>query len=313
MTGSATLAGALLLCLLLGVAAVLLHRKIQQDTRLAERLAAIRPGDGAAARANAAGGTLRGVTSVVVGLGSMVAGSGLLSRPTMEQMQALLGSAGFRSAGALGMFIGVKLVLLAGMPVLAWLLLPALDLSPLMNDLGIAGSAIVGLLSPDWWVGHHRSTYRRAVSTGLPDALDMLVICTEAGLGLEPALQRVGQELRHAHPEIAAELVRTVVELRVVPDARVALIDMGERSGLPALKRVASTLAQTMQYGTPLGQALRVLAAEMRNERMLEFEARAARLPVLLTLPMIVFILPCVFLVIGGPAVVQVMHVFSNQ
>ena len=134
-----------------------------------------------------------------------------------------------------------------------------------------------------------------------------MVICAEAGLGLEPALVRVGAELRHVHPALADELARTSHELQVIPDSRVALGNMAARTGLESLRRLGTTLIQTMQYGTPLSAALRVLATELRQEALTRFEERAARLPVLLTLPMILFILPCVFLVVGGPAAIRVM------
>lgn len=134
-----------------------------------------------------------------------------------------------------------------------------------------------------------------------------MVICAEAGLGFEPAINRVAAEIRQAHPAISEEFGKTASELRVAADSRMALINMGKRTGLESIKRMTSMLVQTMRYGTPLGDALRVLSAEMRQEMLIRYETRAARLPVLLTIPMILFILPCIFLIVGGPAVVQVM------
>jgi tight adherence protein C len=147
------------------------------------------------------------------------------------------------------------------------------------------------------------------VERGLPDALDMLVICTEAGLGLEPAIDRVGREIGHSHVDVAEELLNAAREMRVNADRRAALMHMGSRTGLQSLRRLGVTLVQTLQYGTPLSQALRALSAEMRQEALTRFEARAGRLPALLTVPMIVFILPCVFMIVGGPAIVHVMQV----
>ena len=146
----------------------------------------------------------------------------------------------------------------------------------------------------------------------MPDALDMLVICAQAGLGLEPAMRRVSVEIVHAHPEIARELTQTTNELRISVDSHRALTNLGARTGLDSLRRVTSTLAQTLQYGTPLTEALRTLSAEMRQWMLTRFEERAARLPVLLTMPMILFIFPCVFIVIGGPAVLQLMKAFGQ-
>ena len=169
----------------------------------------------------------------------------------------------------------------------------------------MAGGAIVGLLAPDTVIRSKRKTYLRALDQGLPDALDMLVICSEAGLGLEAAFERVGNEIMHGHPVMGQEMQLTVQEMRINSDRRMALISLGQRTGLESLRRLGGTLVQTMQFGTPLAQALRTLSAEMRAELLVRFEEKAARLPVLLTLPMIMFILPCVFLIVGGPAFVQ--------
>jgi tight adherence protein C len=172
--------------------------------------------------------------------------------------------------------------------------------------------AIVGLLLPDFIVRRRRAVYLKAAGRGLPDALDMLVICSEAGLGLEIGLERVATEIEPAHPEIAAELKLTCSELRILAERRIALTNMGARTGLEAMKRLGATLIQTMQYGTPLSQALRTLATEMRYEMLMRFEAQAARLPVLLTVPMILFILPCIFIVVGGPAALTVGRTFMH-
>ena len=126
-------------------------------------------------------------------------------------------------------------------------------------------------------------------------------------MGLEPAIDRVGREIGHAHQAVAEELLNVAREMRVNADRRAALMNMGTRTGLASLRRLGVTLVQTLQYGTPLSQALRTLSAEMRQEALTRFEARAGRLPALLTVPMIVFILPCVFLIVGGPAVVHVI------
>jgi tight adherence protein C len=139
----------------------------------------------------------------------------------------------------------------------------------------------------------------------------MMVICAEAGLGLEPAIARVANEIVHVHPALAQEMARTSNELQMMSDSRIALTSMGTRTGLDCLIRLGSTLIQTLQYGTPLSSALRMLATEMRQEMLTRFEERAARLPVLLTMPMILFILPCVFLVVGGPAIIKVMDVMK--
>jgi tight adherence protein C len=161
-------------------------------------------------------------------------------------------------------------------------------------------------------VRYRRKPYIRRVERGLPDALDLLVICAQAGLGLTAAIARVAEEMQHGNQDIGLELALTANELQLMADSRQALLNMGSRTGIDGLARLGTTLVQSMQYGTPLTDSMRVLSAELRQDTLTRFETRAARLGVLLTLPMVVFILPCVFLVVGGPAVVQVLHIGSQ-
>jgi tight adherence protein C len=287
-------------------AAAFLMVQVQRQGRLQRRLrATLHATEEHVSEERAGGFSLRGG---VISLGLTIARSGLLSQKTVEGLRQTLSTAGMRGTGALGMFVGCKLLLLAGLPLVGLALATHFAFEPLYRNIAVAGGAVLGLLLPDWWVRNCHVRYLKAVQAGLPDALDMMVICAEAGLGFEPALSRVGQEIRHAHPAIADEFSQTANELLLLADSRVALANMGTRTGVESLKRMAAMLTQTMQFGTPLGDALRVLSAEVRHERMVQFEARAARLPVLLTLPMIVFILPCIFLVVCGPAAIQVMH-----
>ena len=125
-------------------------------------------------------------------------------------------------------------------------------------------------------------------------------------------MSRVALELRPVHPELCDELATTVRELEMMSDSALALTNLGQRTGLESLVRLTATLTQTMQYGTPLSEALRSLSNEMRTATLTAFEERAARLPVLLTVPMILFILPTVFLIVGGPAAIQMMASFSH-
>jgi tight adherence protein C len=176
----------------------------------------------------------------------------------------------------------------------------------------LAVAAGIGLLAPDKVVQHLRKRYLQALEAGMPDSMDMLVICGQAGLGLEASIERVGIEIRHAHPVVAGELTRTAHEMQVNSDTRVALINLGKRTGLESVRRLSAMLVQSMQYGTPMALALRTLSAEQRQEMLARFEAKAGRLPVLLTLPMIMFILPCVFLIVAGPAMVDVYRMMAK-
>jgi tight adherence protein C len=250
---------------------------------------------------------------LVAGLGALLSGSGLLPASTLAELEQALVLAGMRQRNGLALFIGGKLLLFLLLPMVVYLTLQGSAVSSTMRLMLISMGAIVGLLLPDVIVRRRRAAYLKAVDGGLPDALDMLVICSEAGLGLEVGLERVANEIEPAHFAIAAELILTCGELRILADRRVALTNMGVRTGLETLKRLGATLIQTMQYGTPLSQALRTLSAEMRYEMLVRFEERAARLPVLLTVPMILFILPCIFIIVGGPAGLTVARTFIHK
>lgn len=249
---------------------------------------------------------------IVAAIGEGAARSGLLPGRTLAELRVTLAQAGFHGHGGFTLFLGAKLVLLAGFPLLALLVFDGTGWAPPMPAAFVFGAGVLGLLLPDFAVRSMRRRYLRDLEAGLPEALDMMVICAEAGLGLEPAVERVGHEMRGSNRAVSGELLHTSREMRLSVDRRAALLNMGMRTGLDSLRRFGSTLVQSMQYGTPLSQALRTLSAEMRQESLTRFEERAARLPVLLTMPMIVFILPCVFMVVGGPAVVQVLHVMGH-
>lgn len=295
------------LAMLLTMSGILLWSMAHQE-RLFTRLRAVRPGAEPRARDQSGNFVLRLTTAI----GNAISRSGLLSGRTRAELEQTLARAGFRRGHGLELFVGAKILLLVMMPLLGFVLSARLGLAAVSRDILLALAALVGLLAPDFALRTLRKGHLKALERGLPDALDLMVICTEAGLGLESTIVRVATEIRHAHAAVADEFAQTASELRITSDIRGALLNAGTRTGLDGIKRLATTLVQTIQYGTPLSQALRTLAAEMRQEMLTRFEARAARLPVLLTVPMIVFILPCVFLVVGGPAMVQVMRMMSH-
>jgi tight adherence protein C len=171
----------------------------------------------------------------------------------------------------------------------------------------IGGGVVVGMIMPETIATNIRNRHLKQVEAGVADALDMLVICADAGLALEAGIARVSQEMQTLNPQLAAELTQTSREMQIGSDLRLAMEALGDRTGLDVLKRLATTLAQSLQYGTPLTAALRTLSAELRQEALVKFEERAGRLPTMMTIPMIIFILPCVFLVVAGPAIINVM------
>jgi tight adherence protein C len=298
--------------LIMVAASVWMFQMIRREERVAARVRVLH-GQPPATRKSAEPEAIRAaIVNGVAAVGQTILRSGMVSARTLTELENTLAASGLRGAQGVGLFIGGKILLMLGMPALVWILVQRFGLSGIMATLLPAASGVIGLLAPDWLIGHQRKRYLAKIETGLPDALDMLVICAQAGLGLGPAIIRVAGELQLSYREIAAEFEKTANELQVMSDSRMAILNLGTRTGLDSLKRLSTTLAQTMQYGTPLSDALRVLSAEMRQEMLTRFEARAARLPVLLTMPTIVFIMPCVFLVAGGPAMIQLMHTFSH-
>jgi tight adherence protein C len=284
--------------------ALLLWQDMRRSERLSARLRMARSGGGQAEPEPGAG--LSPVLRVVTAIGETIARSGALSARTLEELRQTLHVAGFRGDHGLGLFVGTKLLLVIGLPLPVLIAVWLLHVNVPYPTAVAAVAAGIGLLAPDKVVQHLRARYLRSLEAGMPDALDMMVICGQAGLGLEASIERVGIEIRHAHPVVAEELTRTAHEMQVNADTRVALLNFGKRTGLESARRLSAMLIQSMQYGTAMALALRTLSAEQRQEMLAKYETKAGRLPVLLTLPMIVFILPCVFLVVAGPAIVDV-------
>lgn len=176
------------------------------------------------------------------------------------------------------------------------------DWSPLKAYALVAGTFILSYKAPDLYLKNKITKRQQAIRKGLPDALDLLVICAEAGLTVDAAFARVAKELGRAYPELGDEFQLTSIELGFLTDRRQAFENLAMRTDLDSIKGVVTTMIQTEKYGTPLASALRVLSAEFRNERMMRAEEKAARLPAIMTVPLILFILPVLFVVILGPA-----------
>ncbi len=239
--------------------------------------------------------------------GMLIARSGLLSRKTLAEMTATLEGIGFRGGRGLGLFIGSKILLFFITPALLYVLLNGFGAGLFWMSVKLGGGALFGMLLPEIIATNIRTRHLEQVAAGVPDALDMLVICADAGLALEAGIARVAQEIQLLNPALAAELIQTSRELTIGAEMRQAMESLGQRTGLDTLKRLATTLTQSLQFGTPLTQSLRSLSSELRDEALIKFEERAGRLPTMMTIPMIVFILPCVFLIVAGPAIINVM------
>jgi tight adherence protein C len=166
----------------------------------------------------------------------------------------------------------------------------------------VAGLLVGSYKAPDIWLKNKVNKRSHAIRKGLPDALDLLVICAEAGLTVDAAFGRVSRELGKAYPELGDEFGLTAIELGFLNERRQAFENLANRVDLEAVRGVVTTMIQTEKYGTPLASALRVLSAEFRHQRMMRAEEKAARLPAIMTVPLILFILPTLFVVILGPA-----------
>ncbi|HEX3754616.1 MAG TPA: type II secretion system F family protein [Rhizomicrobium sp.] len=168
------------------------------------------------------------------------------------------------------------------------------------------GGAFIGFYLPDLFVNNRVSRRQQSIMRAFPDALDLMLICVESGMSIESSFSRVADEIGTQSGDLAEELALTTAELSYLPDRRQAFDNLARRCGHSGVKAIATALNQAEKYGTPLGQALRVTANENREMRMQEAERRAASLPAKLTVPMIVFFLPCLFVVILGPAIMQI-------
>ncbi len=241
----------------------------------------------------------------------------VLQQSQLEDIQQKLAWAGYRNKELAVYVIGARAILPIVTGLLAFVLIYALNLFPEWGSMKrvFALSAAVGLgyKAPEIFLKNKATKRMQAVRKGLPDALDLLVICAEAGLTVDAAFNRVAKELGRAYPELGDEFALTAIELSFLNERKMAFDNFAYRVNLDAVKGVVTTMVQTERYGTPLASALRVLSAEFRNERMMRAEEKAARLPAIMTIPLILFILPVLFIVILGPAACSINDAFSAQ
>ncbi len=237
----------------------------------------------------------------------------LVKRDQTEKIVEQLAEAGWRSKDALVIFLFFKLVLPLLNGIVAVILVYGLNIFALstMMKLGAAcGIVLLSAWAPNIFIKNTIAKRREAIQKALPDALDLLVICAEAGLTLDAALNRVGRENEKSCAELADEFKLTAIELGFLPDRRQALMNLSKRVVLAPVRAVIATLIQAEKYGTPLANSLRVLSAEFRNERMMRAEEKAAKLPAIMTVPLILFIMPTLFIVLIGPATCKVADEF---
>ncbi len=240
----------------------------------------------------------------------------VLQEEQIKDVQQKLAQAGIRSKDLAVTVIFGRLVLPIVFGGIAALLIYGFDLWPTLTPIKRAGITmgmlLLGYKAPDLFVENKRTKRTDAIRKGLPDALDLLVICAEAGLTVDAGFSRVAKELGRAYPELGEEFALTSIELGFLTERRQAFENLAYRVNLESVKGVVTTMIQTEKYGTPLASALRVLSAEFRNERMMRAEEKAARLPAIMTVPLILFILPTLFIVILGPAACSLSDALSG-
>jgi tight adherence protein C len=240
----------------------------------------------------------------------------MLQDDQLQKIQAKLMQAGIRTKDLAFFLIFARFVLPVVLGIIAVVMLYGFGYFPkwswIRRYITVAGVLVGAYKAPDLWLKNRVTKRSHAIRKGLPDALDLLVICAEAGLTVDAAFGRVSRELGKAYPELGDEFGLTAIELGFLNERRQAFENLANRVDLEAVRGVVTTMIQTEKYGTPLASALRVLSAEFRNERMMRAEEKAARLPAIMTVPLILFILPTLFVVILGPASCSINDSFIN-
>ncbi len=227
-----------------------------------------------------------------------------------KELRDKMAQAGWRGQAPIITFVFMRLALPLVFPLIAAIFVfggENLDLQFEVKLLICLGAGVVGLYVPNIAVQNVIQKRQGAMTNGFPDALDLMVICVEARLSIEAAFSRVAEEIGPGAPELGEEIGLTTAELAFLGDRRLALENFASRTGMESTKSLTTALIQAEKYGTPLGVSLRVLSRENRAARMTRAEEKAAKLPATLTVPMIVFFLPVIFIVVLGPAIIQVL------
>jgi tight adherence protein C len=231
-----------------------------------------------------------------------------------SNIQRKLTHAGFRQKHSLQLFYVIKTVLALGLPIIVLLagqLMPKLSMTSLMTWAFVASG--IGLFLPNFVLERMRARRIKRLRDGFPDALDLLVVCVEAGLGLAQAIQRVADELIVSHAELSAELSLVNAQVRAGVDRVEALKNLAARSGLDDIRGLVSLLVQTLRFGTSIADTLRVYSEEFRDKRMQKAEEQAAKIGTKMIFPLIFFMFPAFFVVAVGPSIIRLAQAFSSM
>jgi tight adherence protein C len=232
-----------------------------------------------------------------------------------EKLLGALAAAGIKGQGSLANIIASKACGAVALTALAWLFLEWRQWFaglPAGRWAMLIGALMLGWRLPDLILRRLAAHRRLRIEQGMPDALDLLVVSAEAGLSLDQAIEEVSRGLRPSNPVVAEEFAITAAEMRVLSDRAEALQNLVRRTKLASLRSITASLGQAIRFGTPLAESMRVLAAQMRAERLARIEERAARLPVLLAIPMMVFVMPALLIVIATAPALRIIDFLSN-
>ena len=232
----------------------------------------------------------------------------------LSRVGQLLLHAGYRSPNALPLYFAAKAILMAALPVAVFLAAPFFPKVPNRTLLVAAVVvALLGFLAPSVWLDRRAKSRQRELRAGFPDAMDLLVVCVEAGLGLAPALQRVADDLAVSYPDLGTELALVNAEIRAGVDRSQALKNLAERTGLEDIRGLVALLVQTMRFGTGIADALRVYSEEFRDKRMQAAEEVAAKIGTKMIFPLVLCLFPSFFVIAVGPAAISLAHAFKGM
>ncbi|WP_065750014.1 type II secretion system F family protein [Bradyrhizobium paxllaeri] len=228
----------------------------------------------------------------------------------LEQLRTILHSSGFNHHRTLPIWIGIKVVSTFLFPVIALLLAQLSGRGPAdVLVFGLIG-VVIGIMGPRLILSVLKRRFDAAIRLGTPNMIDLLVVCSEAGMGMESGLARVAEEMKQTNPAMAWVLHRLLDDLRILPNRIDAFENLASTSD--GLRRFGTMISQSLQYGTPLSQALRSIAVDLRRERITKLEERAHKLGAKLTIPMVLFLLPAMFIIMGGSPVLHLVRSFAS-
>jgi tight adherence protein C len=228
----------------------------------------------------------------------------------LEQLRTILQSSGFNHYRTLPIWIGVKTVSMFVSPIIAFCVAQLFGKPPTDVLIFTLIGVVIGIMGPRLFLLVMRRRFNAAIRLGTPDTIDLLVVCSEAGMGLESGLERVAEEMNQSNPAMARVLYGLLDDLRILPTRSEAFEKLGATS--EGLRRFGTMVSQSLQYGTPLSQALRSIAVDLRRERITKLEERAHKLGAKLTIPMVLFLLPACFVILGASPFLHLVRMFSN-